>query len=208
LLPGWRVAGASSEAVVYPFEVVRRKIQLQSMAQAAEVAAGHAVPAVAVGNRLAQLGTMVTGIAKQGGVRAFYSGVVPNVLQVRTQPEAAYRLLTCPCARASVCAPLCPVLLLPCVLDSMACAWLSTCVEAGRACCACVHAYLRTCRAVRVCHSRHCCMRMVVIPLLPARRLAVCSSQVLPSSALSYWTFETMRQLLAGAAAASNAGAV
>ena len=57
-------AGLCSEAATYPFEVVRRQLQMQSRA-----------------TRLSALSTCVK-IVEQGGVPALYAGLVPSLLQV------------------------------------------------------------------------------------------------------------------------------
>lgn len=58
------IAGCCSEAATYPFEVVRRQLQLQVRA-----------------TRLNALATCVK-IVEQGGVPALYAGLIPSLLQV------------------------------------------------------------------------------------------------------------------------------
>ncbi|EPS66837.1 hypothetical protein M569_07937, partial [Genlisea aurea] len=58
------IAGACAEAATYPFEVVRRQLQLQGRA-----------------NKLSTLATCVK-IVERGGVRALYAGLIPSLLQV------------------------------------------------------------------------------------------------------------------------------
>lgn len=58
------VAGACAEAATYPFEVVRRRLQLQNQA-----------------TRLSALATSVK-IVEHGGIPALYAGLVPSLLQV------------------------------------------------------------------------------------------------------------------------------
>ncbi|XP_047957653.1 probable mitochondrial adenine nucleotide transporter BTL3 isoform X1 [Salvia hispanica] len=58
------IAGACAEAATYPFEVVRRQLQLQGRA-----------------TRLGTLATCVK-IVEQGGVPALYAGLIPSLLQV------------------------------------------------------------------------------------------------------------------------------
>ncbi|KAF8404598.1 hypothetical protein HHK36_009485 [Tetracentron sinense] len=58
------IAGACAEAATYPFEVVRRRLQLQVQA-----------------TKLTALATCVK-IVEQGGVPALYAGLVPSLLQV------------------------------------------------------------------------------------------------------------------------------
>jgi solute carrier family 25 phosphate transporter 23/24/25/41 len=58
------VAGACAEAATYPFEVVRRRLQLQVQS-----------------TKLSSLATFVK-IVEQGGVSALYAGLIPSLLQV------------------------------------------------------------------------------------------------------------------------------
>ena len=58
------VAGACAEVATYPFEVVRRRLQLQVQA-----------------TKMSALATCVK-IVKHGGVPALYVGVIPSLLQV------------------------------------------------------------------------------------------------------------------------------
>lgn len=58
------IAGLCSEAATYPFEVVRRQLQLQVRA-----------------TRLSTLSTCMK-IVEQGGIPALYAGLVPSLLQV------------------------------------------------------------------------------------------------------------------------------
>lgn len=58
------IAGACSEAATYPFEVVRRHLQMQSQAK-----------------KLSTVATCVK-IIEQGGVPALYAGLIPSLLQV------------------------------------------------------------------------------------------------------------------------------
>ncbi|KAK2384625.1 Mitochondrial substrate carrier family protein [Trifolium repens] len=66
------IAGCCSEAATYPFEVVRRQLQLQ-------------VPAT----RLNALATCVK-IVEQGGVPALYAGLTPSLLQVLPSAAISY----------------------------------------------------------------------------------------------------------------------
>lgn len=59
------IAGACSEAATYPFEVVRRQLQMQVRTR-----------------RLSTLSTCVK-IVEQGGIPALYVGLVPSLLQVQ-----------------------------------------------------------------------------------------------------------------------------
>lgn len=58
------IAGACAEVATYPFEVVRRQLQLQVQAS--------------------KMGALATGlrIVEQGGVPALYAGLIPSLLQV------------------------------------------------------------------------------------------------------------------------------
>lgn len=58
------IAGACTEAATYPFEVVRRQLQLQGR-----------------GAKLSALATCVK-IVEKGGVSALYAGLFPSLLQV------------------------------------------------------------------------------------------------------------------------------
>ncbi|KAL0431940.1 UNVERIFIED_CONTAM: putative mitochondrial adenine nucleotide transporter BTL3 [Sesamum radiatum] len=60
------IAGACSEAATYPFEVVRRQLQMQVRA-----------------TKMGALQTCLK-IVEQGGIPALYAGLVPSLLQVRT----------------------------------------------------------------------------------------------------------------------------
>ncbi|XWS44934.1 hypothetical protein CRYUN_Cryun15aG0092800 [Craigia yunnanensis] len=67
------IAGACSEAATYPFEVVRRHLQMQVRA-----------------TKLSALATCVK-IVEQGGISALYAGLIPSLLQVL--PSAAISFL-------------------------------------------------------------------------------------------------------------------
>ena len=58
------IAGCCAEAATYPFEVVRRRLQMQVQA-----------------TRLSAFATCVQ-IVEQGGVPALYAGLIPSLLQV------------------------------------------------------------------------------------------------------------------------------
>lgn len=60
------VAGCCAEAATYPFEVVRRQLQMQVRA-----------------NKMSAAATLVK-IVEQGGLPALYAGMVPSLLQVLT----------------------------------------------------------------------------------------------------------------------------
>uniref|UniRef100_A0A803R0R7 Mitochondrial adenine nucleotide transporter BTL3 n=1 Tax=Cannabis sativa TaxID=3483 RepID=A0A803R0R7_CANSA len=66
------IAGVCSEAATYPFEVVRRQLQMQSRA-----------------TRLSAFSTCVK-IVEQGGVPALYAGLVPSLLQVLPSAAISY----------------------------------------------------------------------------------------------------------------------
>ncbi|KAE8709607.1 putative mitochondrial adenine nucleotide transporter BTL3 [Hibiscus syriacus] len=66
------IAGACSEAATYPFEVVRRHLQMQ-------------VPAT----KLSALATCVK-IVQEGGISALYAGLIPSILQVLPSAAISY----------------------------------------------------------------------------------------------------------------------
>lgn len=66
------IAGACSEAATYPFEVVRRQLQMQLRS-----------------TRLSPLATCVK-IVEQGGVPALYAGLIPSLLQVLPSAAISY----------------------------------------------------------------------------------------------------------------------
>ncbi|KAK7399554.1 hypothetical protein VNO78_10739 [Psophocarpus tetragonolobus] len=66
------IAGCCSEAATYPFEVVRRQLQMQVRA-----------------TRLNALATCIK-IVEQGGVGALYAGLVPSLLQVLPSAAISY----------------------------------------------------------------------------------------------------------------------
>ncbi|XP_022752031.1 probable mitochondrial adenine nucleotide transporter BTL3 [Durio zibethinus] len=66
------IAGACSEAATYPFEVVRRHLQMQVRA-----------------TKLSALATCVK-IVEQGGISALYAGLLPRLLQVLPSAAISY----------------------------------------------------------------------------------------------------------------------
>ncbi|XP_026446778.1 probable mitochondrial adenine nucleotide transporter BTL3 [Papaver somniferum] len=66
------IAGCCAEAATYPFEVVRRQLQMQVQA-----------------TKLSTLATCVK-IIEQGGVPAFYAGLTPSLLQVLPSAAISY----------------------------------------------------------------------------------------------------------------------
>ncbi|XVF58986.1 hypothetical protein PTKIN_Ptkin07bG0237400 [Pterospermum kingtungense] len=66
------IAGACSEAATYPFEVVRRHLQMQVRA-----------------TKLSALATCVK-IVEQGGISALYAGLIPSLLQVLPSAAISY----------------------------------------------------------------------------------------------------------------------
>ncbi|GMN33780.1 hypothetical protein TIFTF001_004336 [Ficus carica] len=66
------IAGLCAEATTYPFEVVRRQLQMQAHAK-----------------RLSTLSTCVK-IVEQGGIPALYAGLVPSLLQVLPSAAISY----------------------------------------------------------------------------------------------------------------------
>lgn len=99
------IAGACSEMVVYPLEVVRRKMQLQSMASASVAAGAEALQAGAshvlvlrdakaagaarrvIGSRLV---SACRAIVQADGMKGFYMGLKPNMLQVLPSAALSY----------------------------------------------------------------------------------------------------------------------
>ncbi|CAN4122274.1 unnamed protein product [Withania somnifera] len=66
------IAGACAEAATYPFEVIRRQLQLQGRA-----------------SELSALATCAK-IVEQGGVPALYAGLIPSLLQVLPSASISY----------------------------------------------------------------------------------------------------------------------
>ncbi|KAK7351185.1 hypothetical protein VNO77_10442 [Canavalia gladiata] len=66
------IAGACAEAATYPFEVVRRQLQLQVQS-----------------TKLSSLATFVK-IVEQGGIPALYAGLIPSLLQVLPSASISY----------------------------------------------------------------------------------------------------------------------
>lgn len=66
------IAGACAEAATYPFEVVRRQLQLQVQS-----------------TKLSSLATFVK-IVEQGGISALYAGLIPSLLQVLPSASISY----------------------------------------------------------------------------------------------------------------------
>ncbi|XP_004288199.1 PREDICTED: probable mitochondrial adenine nucleotide transporter BTL3 [Fragaria vesca subsp. vesca] len=66
------IAGCCSEAATYPFEVVRRQLQMQVRA-----------------NKLSAVATCAK-IVEQGGVPALYAGLIPSLLQVLPSAAISY----------------------------------------------------------------------------------------------------------------------
>lgn len=66
------IAGACAEAATYPFEVIRRHLQLQGRA-----------------SKLSALATCAK-IVEQGGVPALYAGLIPSLLQVLPSASISY----------------------------------------------------------------------------------------------------------------------
>jgi len=94
-------AGAASELIVYPLEVVRRRMQLQQAASAAAAAglgggagALRAVAGAAAGAggaaALSRVAAACLEIMRQRGVRGLYSGLGPNLLQVLPSSALSY----------------------------------------------------------------------------------------------------------------------
>lgn len=111
------VAGAAAETILYPLEVIRRKMQLQSMAAGAaylasnsapnvlrqhglKAASGALVPAGAAagtfgaagvpGAALARIAAACAAIIQADGLKGFYAGLLPNMLQVLPSAALSY----------------------------------------------------------------------------------------------------------------------
>lgn len=104
-------AGAMSEMIVYPLEVIRRRMQLQSMAYAAALAGSRSTSRMAGGHAAgaassATSALLVSGgyapdgwsrfsaacvsIVRADGFRGFYAGLLPNMLQVLPSAALSY----------------------------------------------------------------------------------------------------------------------
>ncbi|KAI4321132.1 hypothetical protein MLD38_034553 [Melastoma candidum] len=71
------IAGVCSEAATYPFEVVRRQLQMQVRS-----------------TRLSPMATCIK-IVQQGGVPALYAGLIPSLLQVLPSAAISYFVYEC-----------------------------------------------------------------------------------------------------------------
>lgn len=71
------IAGCCAEAATYPFEVVRRHLQLQVQA-----------------TRLTSLATLLK-IVEKGGIPALYAGLIPSILQVLPSASISYFVYEC-----------------------------------------------------------------------------------------------------------------
>lgn len=71
------IAGACAEATTYPFEVVRRQLQLQVK-----------------GAKMGTLATFIR-IVENGGVPALYAGLIPSLLQVLPSASISYFVYEC-----------------------------------------------------------------------------------------------------------------
>eukprot|EP00955_Chlamydomonas_euryale_P081864 363634-Chlamydomonas_euryale.AAC.17 len=93
------IAGMCSELVVYPLEVVRRRMQLQSMAAAAvrggmrghpTASAAAAVGAAAFTTGISRVGLTIQEVWRADGLHGFYAGMKPNLLQVLPSSALSY----------------------------------------------------------------------------------------------------------------------
>lgn len=66
------ISGACAEVATYPFEVVRRQLQMQAR-----------------GAKLSTLATFVK-IVEEGGIPALYAGLLPGLLQVLPSAAISY----------------------------------------------------------------------------------------------------------------------
>ncbi|XP_044476014.1 probable mitochondrial adenine nucleotide transporter BTL2 [Mangifera indica] len=71
------IAGACAEAATYPFEVVRRQLQMQVQS-----------------TKLSAMATFIK-IVQQGGVQALYAGLIPSLLQVLPSASISYFVYEC-----------------------------------------------------------------------------------------------------------------
>jgi hypothetical protein len=114
------IAGAAAEAFLYPLEVIRRKMQLQSMAAGTAYLAGNAHGAPNVlrqhglkaasgalapagagaggafgaagvpGAAMSRIAAACSAIITADGMRGFYAGLMPNMLQVLPSAALSY----------------------------------------------------------------------------------------------------------------------
>lgn len=109
------LAGAAAETFLYPLEVIRRKMQLQSMAAGAAVAAAaptmlrqHGLKAASgallptgagagsfgaagvPGTAAGRIAAACSAIVRADGVAGFYTGLLPNMLQVLPSAALSY----------------------------------------------------------------------------------------------------------------------
>eukprot|EP01023_Acetabularia_acetabulum_P049641 TRINITY_DN5308_c0_g2_i2.p1 TRINITY_DN5308_c0_g2~~TRINITY_DN5308_c0_g2_i2.p1 ORF type:complete len:220 (-),score=48.68 TRINITY_DN5308_c0_g2_i2:127-765(-) len=111
------IAGVAAESVVYPLEVLRREMQVQSAVIASVLKSGVASVdydhygynifdshfeklKVNKTGTLTQIKAAVTQITRTKGLRGFYSGLAPNILQV--MPNAAIGYFTYEYLRATL----------------------------------------------------------------------------------------------------------
>ncbi|KAL3140606.1 hypothetical protein ABBQ32_005176 [Trebouxia sp. C0010 RCD-2024] len=86
------LSGASAEAVVYPMEVIRRRMQVQaaSASTAGLAQASRTAMKGAQSNAFKQLGSTIVSLAEEEGIRGFYAGILPNMLQVLPNAALSY----------------------------------------------------------------------------------------------------------------------
>lgn len=78
------VAGCCAEATVYPLEVVRRQLQLQSISASTCGCSHH------VQSQLNGIVTVCMRISSQQGLGGFYSGILVNTIQVLPNAALSY----------------------------------------------------------------------------------------------------------------------
>eukprot|EP00892_Ulva_mutabilis_P001214 jgi/Ulvmu1/11093/UM070_0008.1 len=87
------LAGLCAETVTYPLEVIRRKMQLERVLAAREIAANPAAAALAYAGRASfrrRLAVAVHMSTKEFGLRGLYAGIAPNALQVLPSAALGY----------------------------------------------------------------------------------------------------------------------
>ena len=87
------LAGAAAESSVYPFEVIRRRMQTMAAAAAVSTSGGGGAVTAARVASLVAFRQAATDIWARDRLRGFYSGIVPNTVQVREPPQTCWDTL-------------------------------------------------------------------------------------------------------------------